>query len=206
MHREELLSSKQQRVGRTMIGKQVAKEKNNVVSLTDEQRLLCAPYLLGYLLNRKQWVRVWVDGVKDITWNENSFSSLVLPNEEKDVLLALAHGHSRWKTNYADFYYGNEKGAVILLRGRPGMGKTMTVESIANTKQVPLYLLSAGPLGTSLDVFERELRAAMEKCARWSAILLVDRLDLFFGLQTMQNLDSNARISGERSRFAGVVE
>lgn len=36
---------------------------------------------------------------------------------------------------------------IMLLAGPPGVGKTLTAESVAETLKVPLYMMSAGDLG-----------------------------------------------------------
>jgi len=40
---------------------------------------------------------------------------------------------------------------IMLLSGPPGVGKTLTAESVAETLKVPLYMMSAGDLGLDDD-------------------------------------------------------
>ena len=120
-----------------------------------------------------------VNGIKDVTWNEEAFDSLVLPNDEKELLLAFAEGQANPKASFDDFIQGKGKGIVILLNGPPGVGKTLTAESVAETMRVPLYALGAGELGSYANLAEQTLKNAFEKCVAWKAMLLVDEADVF---------------------------
>ena len=136
-----------------------------------------------------------VDGISDISWNEDAFSKLVLPNNDKELILAFAEGKAN--SNFDDFVLGKGRGVILLLSGSPGTGKTMTAESVAETMRVPLYSLSAGELGTRLDTVERNLKNALEQCAKWKAVLLFDEADVFLEKRDMHDLDRNAMVSGK---------
>ena len=132
--------------------------------LTDDQLLLTVPWVKGFVLKEKKWYSLAVNHVKPIVWND-SFSNLVLPHQEKDLLLAFAQS----KIKSSDFYFddfvdGKGRGIIILLSGSPGVGKTLTAESIAEKMQVPLYTLSAGEIGIMPTTVETEISSALEKC------------------------------------------
>jgi len=167
------------------------------VPLTEEQLLLCAPYVRGFLLRRKQWAKFCVDGINDVAWNEEAFESLVLPNNEKDLLLAFAEGQANGNSKFDDFIQGKGKGIVMLLSGAPGVGKTLTAESVAETMRLPLYVMSAGELGTYSENLERVLKDVLEKCSMWKAILLLDEADVFLEARTTSDLQRNAMVSGK---------
>ena len=102
--------------------------------LTEEQLLICVPFVRGFLLRRKQWAKFCVQEVQDIVWNEEAFDSLVLPNDEKDLLLAFAEGQANPNNKFDDFIKGKGKGIVMLLSGAPGVGKTLTAEAVAESR------------------------------------------------------------------------
>ena len=163
-------------------------------NLSEDEWILCSPHVRGFLLKDKRWAMLSVDGVSDISWNEDAFGKLVLPNNDKELILAFAEGKTT--SNFDDFVIGKGRGVILLLSGPPGTGKTMTAESVAETMRVPLYTLSAGELGTRLDLVERNLKNALEQCAKWKAVLLFDEADVFLEKRDMHDLDRNAMVSG----------
>ncbi|MCJ1404796.1 hypothetical protein MMC11_008022 [Xylographa trunciseda] len=163
--------------------------------LTEDQLLLCVPRVKGFLLKRKQWSRFNIDDIEDIPWNDVAFDSLVLPNKEKDLLLAFAEGQAHPDSNFDDFIQGKGKGIVLLLSGPAGVGKTLTAESVAETMRVPLYVMSAGELGTATFEIERVLKDVLEKCTMWKAVLLIDEADVFLETRSSLDLHRNAMVS-----------
>ncbi len=163
--------------------------------LTEDQLLLTVPWVKGFVLKEKKWYSLAVNHVKPITWNE-SFENLVLPNQEKDLLLAFAQ--SKIKSTeivFDDFVDGKGRGIIILLSGSPGVGKTLTAESIAEKMQVPLYTLSAGEIGITPSTVEHEIQSALEKCTMWNAILLLDEADVFLEKRELNSLKRNELVS-----------
>ncbi|OCT48422.1 hypothetical protein CLCR_04453 [Cladophialophora carrionii] len=71
----------------------------------------------------------------------------------------------------------------MLPSGRPGVGKTLTGESVAEDMRVPVYQVrtSAGDLGTDPSSIELSLNLVMDRASRWNAILPLDEADVFFG-------------------------
>ncbi|MCJ1393254.1 hypothetical protein MMC18_006126 [Xylographa bjoerkii] len=170
-------------------------ESSHGPPLTEDQLLLCVPRVQGFLLKRKQWTRFNVDNIEDISWNDVAFDSLVLPNREKDLLLAFAEGQANPDSNFDDFIQGKGKGIVLLLSGPAGVGKTLTAESVAETMRVPLYIMSAGELGTAPYEIERTLKDVLEKCTMWKAVLLIDEADVFLETRSSYDLHRNAMVS-----------
>jgi hypothetical protein len=104
-------------------------EKNAPAPLTDDQLLLCGASLKGYSLRDKKWLTFSVGSVKDIKWNEGAFDSLVLPEDHKELILALTESQVAHKDTFDDVIQGKGKGMIMLLSGPPGVGKTLTAES-----------------------------------------------------------------------------
>lgn len=104
-------------------------EKNNLKSLTQDQLLLCSASLKGYSLKNKKWLTFSIGSVLDIEYNESAFESLVLPEDHKELILALAESQVQHRDSFDDVIQGKGKGMIMLLSGPPGVGKTLTAES-----------------------------------------------------------------------------
>lgn len=59
----------------------------------------------------------------------------------------------------------------------------------------PLYMVSAGELGTDSRVLETELQRILDICHAWGAILLLDEADVFLEKRNMHDLHRNALVS-----------
>ncbi|CAI7645434.1 unnamed protein product [Penicillium glandicola] len=166
--------------------------------LDDAQRLITTPLLYGYSLNDKEWGQFHVDGLRDIEWNEQAFESLVLPREQqglKEVILAVAKAQSNKVDEFDDFVRGKGRGFIMQFSGPPGVGKTLTAESVAEVMKVPLYAMSAGDLGVEATEFETKLQDILEMVPRWGALLLLDEADVFMETRDSTNLNRNELVS-----------
>lgn len=104
-------------------------EKSSLKSLTKDQLLLCSASLKGYSLKNKKWLTFSIGSVKDIKYNDGAFDSLVLPEDHKELILALTESQVANKETFDDVIQGKGKGMIMLLSGPPGVGKTLTAES-----------------------------------------------------------------------------
>ncbi|KAI0454590.1 P-loop containing nucleoside triphosphate hydrolase protein [Xylaria acuta] len=163
--------------------------------LTEEQLLLCTPVIRGYALRAKMWLEFFVDSVSEIVFNEDAFDSLVLPEGNKSLILAIAQAQVRNKDIFDDFIAGKGQGIIILLSGGPGIGKTLTAESVAEHLRVPLYMMGAGDLGTNSTEVEEGLTRVLDMVAKWNAVLLLDECDVFLEARSTDNLDRNRIVS-----------
>ena len=164
-------------------------------TLTDEQRLISVPSLRGYSLKDKQWLSFFIDSVNDIVWNEGAFDSLVAPPDQKELILAFAESQTKSREGFDDVIQGKGRGIILLLSGPPGVGKTLTAESVAETMKVPLYMVSAGDLGTDTRDIESKLRNILEMCTKWSAVALLDEADVFLEARSAHDLERNQLVS-----------
>jgi AAA+ superfamily predicted ATPase len=126
------------------------------------------------------------------------FESLVLPQEQeglKDLLLAVANAQSKQLDNFDDVVRGKGRGVILQLSGPPGVGKTLTAESVAEVMQVPLYAMSAGDLGTHADEVELNLKNILRMVPKWSAVLLLDEADVFMEARSSTDLERNELVS-----------
>ncbi|PVH92914.1 P-loop containing nucleoside triphosphate hydrolase protein [Periconia macrospinosa] len=168
--------------------------KEDIEALTDEERLTTAPLVKGFDLKAKEWCRLNVSEVRDLTWNDIPYQNLVLDDKDKVALTAFAD-HRAHKTGFDDFVEHKGEGIVILLCGPPGVGKTLTAEAIAERARVPLYILSAGELGSTPADFEKALKNALMCSQIWGAMLLLDEADVFLEARSSNSLERNELVA-----------
>jgi len=163
--------------------------------LTDDQLILCSCILKGYALKLKPWLDFFVDSVSEITWNSSALKNLVLPSSQKELILAFATSQIKNKDSFDDIISGEGKGIIMLLSGGPGIGKTLTAESVAENMKVPLYMMSAGDLGSVSSEVESALSIILEMVAKWNAVLLLDECDVFLEERSAHDLERNKIVS-----------
>jgi hypothetical protein len=172
------------------------KKEDSDPDFTEEELLIASPVVLGFAFSEKLWLEFSVSGVKDIEWNEGAFGSLVLPDNQKSIVKALVESHSfHAAENIDDVIQGKGKGLVAVLHGPPGTGKTLTAEGIAELLKRPLYMVSAGELGTDSRSLEGELNKILDIAHSWGAVLLLDEADVFLEKRTIQDIHRNALVS-----------
>lgn len=183
-------------------GNVIQKEKMDDVQdpsgreFTEEELLIASPVVLGFAFSEKLWLEFSVSGISDIDWNEDAFDSLVLPDNQKSIVKALVESHTfRAAQNIDDVIQGKGKGLVAVLHGPPGTGKTLTAEGIAELLKRPLYMVSAGELGTDSRTLEAELNKILDIAHSWGAVLLLDEADIFLEKRTIQDIHRNALVS-----------
>jgi hypothetical protein len=168
--------------------------------MTDEQLLLCSATVLGFSFGDKLWAEFAVDHIREIVFNPGAFDSLVLPESQKTIVKALVESHSGKAANKKtpgidDIIRGKGKGLVAVLHGRPGVGKTLTAEGISEYLKKPLYMVSAGELGTDSRQLEAQLSRILDMCYGWGAVLLLDEADVFLERRSVHELQRNALVS-----------
>ncbi|QPH04701.1 hypothetical protein C2857_001917 [Epichloe festucae Fl1] len=186
-------SSTEEKVAETPKGDSVTDQS---LVFTDDDYLLASPVVLGFSFSEKEWLEFSVSRIREIKWNEDAWGSLVLPPETKDLIQALVKSRKNNLTQTIDdVIQGKGKGLVTVLHGPPGTGKTLTAEGISELLQCPLYMVSAGELGTNSRFLEMELQKILDICHSWGAILLLDEADVFLEKRNMQDIHRNALVS-----------
>ncbi|KAK2927373.1 hypothetical protein FoTM2_012547 [Fusarium oxysporum f. sp. vasinfectum] len=171
-------------------------EDMDIVDFTDEDYLIASPVVLGFSFSEKQWLEFAVSCVNEIKWNDKAWDSLVLEDGTKDLIKALVKSRKYHAANTIDdVIQGKGKGLVTVLHGPPGTGKTLTAEGIGELLQCPLYMVSAGELGTDSRFLEAELQKILDICHAWGAILLLDEADVFLEKRNMHDIHRNALVS-----------
>jgi hypothetical protein len=163
---------------------------------TEEELLIASPVVLGFAFSEKYWLEFSLAGIEEIKWNAEAFDSLVLPDRIKQNLKGLVSSH---RFNAAktidDVIQGKGKGLNVVLHGPPGVGKTLTGESIAEYLKCPLYAVSAGELGTNSRSLEQDLNRIMDITHSWGAILLLDEADVFLEARQPHDIHRNSLVS-----------
>ncbi|GAB1311504.1 hypothetical protein MFIFM68171_01714 [Madurella fahalii] len=157
-------------------------------------QMLCRSRTRGYSLKFKKWLDFFVEQISEVKWNSDAFSRLVLPPDQKELILAFSESQLAGST-FDDVISGKGKGIICLLSGPPGVGKTLTAEAVAENLKVPLHMLSSGDLGSDPWEVERELQSILELVARWNAILLLDECDVFLEARSTHELERNKIVS-----------
>jgi len=163
--------------------------------LTAQELLLAVPYVRGYAIKAKKWLWFFVDQIEPIKFAENAFASLVLPAEQKTLIRAFVESQVKYKDTFDDVIAGKGRGMIMLLAGPPGVGKTLTSESVAEDMRVPLYMMSAGDLGLDPSDIEESLSLVLDMVSKWNAVLLLDEADVFLEARSTHDLERNKMVS-----------
>ncbi|MCJ1383606.1 hypothetical protein MMC17_006720 [Xylographa soralifera] len=168
----------------------------------DTQYLICPPRVLGYHLDGKRWVELNVRLVSEIAnlTDASSFRRLELNPVQKELIMKLIKSHASGTEKapfMRDLTKGKGNGLVILLHGPPGVGKTLTAESVAKVTGKPLFSVSVSDIGLKPVEVENNLEVIFELAATWRAVLLFDEADVFLESRSSNtsNLDRNALVS-----------
>lgn len=81
--------------------------------LTPYQLLLATNMLRGYSLKDKAWIQLQLQFIKEITWNDDAFTRLVLPDDTKDLVLAFARSQIKREQAFDDIIQGKGKGELL---------------------------------------------------------------------------------------------
>ncbi|KAK5074787.1 hypothetical protein LTR64_000992 [Lithohypha guttulata] len=163
---------------------------------TEEQLLIASSTVVGFSFSEKLWLEFAVSKIGEISWNTDAFDSLILPDNQKGIVKAMVSSHAFHPSrSIDDIIAGKGKGLVAVLHGGPGLGKTLTVESIADLLKRPLYMVSAGDLGTNSSTLERELQNILDIAHAWGAVLLLDEADVFLEKRSTHDIHRNALVS-----------
>ncbi|KAG7367454.1 phospholipid-translocating P-type ATPase, flippase [Nitzschia inconspicua] len=151
-----------------------------------------------------------------ITFQEQAFEQLVLEEDKKELIRAVARnagGGPKFDqlTALSEEYededdddsiedagidvVANKGGAsIFLLHGPPGCGKTLTAEAIAELLKKPLYIVTAGDLGTTAAEVEKTLGSVLDLCQTWDALVLIDEADIFLEARNSTEIQRNALV------------
>lgn len=169
---------------------------------SDEQYLICPPRVLGYHLESRTWLELDVEKLQIIPQlvSDSAFKKLQLQKPLKELIRNLVQSHTSStgkKALMEDIVKDKGRGLVILLHGPPGVGKTLTAESVAAMAGKPLFAISTSDIGLDPADVEHNLESLFELAARWRAVLLFDEADVFLESRSSHTSDltRNALVS-----------
>lgn len=136
---------------------------------------------------------VWVhsDYLTLYEYDQSLRDKLVLPKTHRDLLDVLTTNVDIFS---GDIIEGKTAGNVILCKGVPGVGKTLTAEVYSEIIERPLYLLHSGSLGTNAKDIEQSLKVVFSRSERWNCVLLLDEADVFI-VKRNDNIEQNAIVA-----------
>lgn len=94
-----------------------------------------------------------------------------------------------------DLVLGKGKGLIILLHGAPGVGKTSTVETVADAFCKILFPITCGDLGLTAAEVESQLSEIFQLAELWDCVLLLDEADVFLARRTNTDIKRNSLVS-----------
>lgn len=156
------------------------RESNHEMS---EEQLLCfPPRVLGYSLKLKTWVQLLVDNLRppDATDSKTFEDKLQLDDDAKELISKTVKAHELGRKQVKgksvgldDFAPEKGRGLVIMLYGSPGVGKTLTAESVAQMTGKPLLSVGVSDIGIEGDKVELNLQKVFALAGLWEAVLLL---------------------------------
>ena len=163
--------------------------------VSDEQCLLASAMVRGFSFTEKRWLDFFLDKLSPVDWDPNCFDQLVLPAAQKDLVKALVATHVEQRLGFDDIVKGKGKGLILVLHGSPGVGKTLTAETVAEYCKRPLYMVSSGDLGTDSSTLDERLGKILDMASTWKAVLLIDEADVFLERRSLHDMERNALVA-----------
>lgn len=178
--------------GRTRSGDDQRRTK-----LTEDQTIICGPFIHGYAVDEKKWLTLCIDSLSPISFDRLAFSDLRLPEQHKALILGLTAPENSERDNSKHLIEADGYGVLIHLFGPHAVGKTLTAESLSEKLRVPLITLTSGDsaLEPYSQYIESRLRRLISMCNRWSAIILLDEADAMLQETDRHNVDQQRLVS-----------
>ncbi|KAF1363367.1 P-loop containing nucleoside triphosphate hydrolase protein [Lizonia empirigonia] len=189
----------------------------DIPSMTEHQLFMCAIGVEAFVLSVRDWKGVLLTGIREPEWDLGLMEGLVLNEKYKNMLQRLCKLYMKqqavsllqtsedqyigrpWTADYID---SKGKGLVVLLHGKPGVGKTYTAECIAHTMRRPLLSISCADIGVDPPEVEKNLRKWFNLARTWDAVLLIDEADIYFESRETMDLKRNNLVAS----FLRVIE
>lgn len=158
-------------------------------SIPDDLLFMTSPTFLGFSFKEKMWGEFMVDQVTQIKFDDDAIDSLVLDEDLKELLTAVV---TESDVGFTDIIHNKSGGCIIMLQGKPGIGKTLTCEVMAEKLRRPLYSVTVGELGTTPESLEKKLASIQELVESWNAVLLLDEADILLERRVDGDITRNA--------------
>lgn len=149
------------------------------------------PVIRVFDLRVHEFFWVHADNMTPYAYDKSLREKLILPPSHRDLLDVLTTDIGAFVN---DMIEGKSAGNVILCKGIPGVGKTLTAEVYAELIERPLYSIHSGSLGTTAKDIEKNLRVIFQRSKRWGCVLLLDEADVFV-VQRGNSIEQNAIVA-----------
>ena len=159
---------------------------------SDRHYFLCQPLVGGFALNDKTWKYLNVEWLSENVPSGNMEGLFIDPVNEA-IIQAITHSH--YHPLKLDAVQKKGEGQVVLLHGPPGVGKTYSVECIAQSTGRPLIALTMNDLLEVRDDIDKQLQKWFTLAECWNAILLLDEADIFLERRMTRDIGRNAIVS-----------
>ncbi|CAG9981206.1 unnamed protein product [Clonostachys byssicola] len=185
---------------------------DNMLSLTStlnqEQLMMCRGRIPAFSFSERKWGLFEVTRVGPMQLDGSIFhTSLMLDKTYKDMLLSLVQMQSpKSGEAFGDIIKGKSQGVVFLLHGEPGVGKTLTAETIADSCGRPLLRINADNLINSKESVENALARALNLSERWKAVALIDEADIFLEQRSRYCNTRNSFVTGLLSIYSYLID
>lgn len=136
---------------------------------------------------------LWVNSrdLKRYVYDKTLEQKIILPEDQRNLLEVLTTDLDDFT---GDIIEGKTIGNVVLCKGMPGVGKTLSAEVYAEIIERPLYSIHSGTLGITAKDVRENLEKVFEQAQRWKCVLLLDEADVFV-LERGNNLSQNAIVA-----------
>ena len=171
--------------------------RSDVAHLVELDYALFPTFVHGYVLNDRVWAKLDLDLLTTISNADSMFDALHIPAPHKENLTALVDMcKSPLSSHLAlDIVPGKGQGIIILLHGKPGLGKTATAEAMAADLSRPLYPITYADLGDGPSEIETNLKKIFRYGKRWNCVLLLDEADVFLMPRNIEDTRRNSIVS-----------
>ncbi len=133
-------------------------------------------------------LRVHVNFLTLYEYDASVADKLIIPDDLRSLIhMLIQHKDGGLK----DIIKGKSGGAVVLLAGKPGVGKTLTAEVFAESEGRALYSIQCSQLGTDANELEDNLLKVFARAKRWNAVTLLDEADVYVKSRG-EDLEQNA--------------
>lgn len=134
------------------------------------------PWVVVFHLQKHLRLRCHVRQLRGYVYDEHLSDKLILPDDDKELVKLLVDTKGGM---FQDIVRGKGGGAVILLSGEPGTGKTLTAEVYAESEKRALYSIQCSQLGVNPEALEKNLMLVFDRAKRWNAVMLLDESDVY---------------------------
>ena len=139
-------------------------------------RIPLHPYLRMFDLTIHEFLWMHVNNLKIYEYDQNIKEKLILPERISNLLDIITESTI---SEFDDIISGKSGGNIVIARGLPGTGKSLTAEAYSEIIKRPLYKVQSAQLGISYKSLETNLVEILNRANRWKANLLIDEADVF---------------------------